>query len=144
MNNLDEIICRLNKLEFHVKLLAESLNHSENPIASLVVDFNWSEQDLDKAHDIFEIFDKKITNSEEVNWSDFENEFNQKLNISYQGLKSVVLSLFRNGQWSEVCHAYAASFGDSIPLELISIVGSKSRSTDSSKRKLLRSEFTLS
>lgn len=122
MENLDAIISRLDKLEFHVKLLAESLNFDETPIASLVVDFDWSEEDLNLAHDIFEIFDTKLSNSEEIRWRDFENEFLKKLNITYQGLKSVVLSFYRNGQWVEVCHAYASSFGNSVSVELKSIV----------------------
>ncbi|MER2531181.1 MAG: DUF1878 family protein [Candidatus Competibacter sp.] len=121
MENIEAIAARLEKLEFHVKLLAESLNHTENPIASLVVDFNWSEQDLDSAHDIFETFDKKLHESEKINWHELEKEFSEKLNITYQGLKSVVLAFNRNGQWTEVCHAYASSFGNSVPLELKSI-----------------------
>lgn len=127
MENVEAIVARLEKLEFHVKLLAESLNHTENPIASLVVDFNWSSQDLDCAHDIFEMFDNKIREKSEINWHDLEREFSRKLNISYQGLKSVVLSFNRNGQWTEVCHAYAASFGDSVSLELKSIAQGKVR-----------------
>ena len=107
MENIESIISRLEKLEFHVKLLAESVNHSENPTASLVVDFDWSSQDLNCAHDIFEIFDTKMRTEEKINWYEFEKEFQDKLNISYQGLKSVVLAFFRNGQWTEVCHAYA-------------------------------------
>lgn len=121
MENIEAIVARLEKLEFHVKLLAESLNHTENPIASLVVDFNWSEQDLDLAHDIFEMFDTKLHKSEKVNWHELEKEFTEKLNISYQGLKSIVLAFNRNGQWTEVCHAYASSFGNSVPLELKSL-----------------------
>lgn len=121
MKDIESVIARLEKLEFHVRLLAESLNHAENPTASLVVDFNWSEQDLDLAHDIFETFDIKIRESKNINWYEFEKEFQEKLNISYQGLKSVVLAFNRNGQWTEVCHAYASSFGNSVSIELKSI-----------------------
>jgi hypothetical protein len=121
MENIELIVARLEKLEFHVKLLAESLNHTENPTASLVVSFDWSSQDLNRAHDIFEAFDNKMRESEKINWHDLEKEFGDKLNISYQGLKSVVLAFYRNGQWTEVCHAYASSFGNSVPLELKAI-----------------------
>lgn len=121
MENIDAIVTRLEKLEFHVKLLAESLNHDENPVASLVVHFNWSPEDLDCAHDIFEMFDAKIRAVENINWHDLESEFKEKLNISYQGLKSVVLAFYNNGQWTEVCHAYASSFGDHVSIELKSI-----------------------
>lgn len=121
MKDIESVIARLEKLEFHVRLLAESLNHTENPTASLVVDFNWSEQDLDLAHDIFETFDIKISESKNINWYEFEKEFQEKLNISYQGLKSVVLAFNRNGQWTEVCHAYASSFGENVSIELKSL-----------------------
>lgn len=118
MEDTDLITSRLEKLEFHVKLLAESLSHTDNPTASLVIDFDWSSQDLNCAHDIFEAFDKKIRDSEEINWYEFEARFAEKLNISYQGLKSVVLAFYSNGQWTEVCHAYASSFGESVSIEL--------------------------
>ena len=127
MENIEAIGARLEKLEFHVKLLAESLNHTENPTASLVVDFNWSSQDLNCAHDIFEVFDNKIREAEQINWHDLEKEFNNKLNMTYQGLKSVVLAFYRNGQWTEVCQAYASSFGDNVSVELKSIAQGKNR-----------------
>lgn len=127
MSDIESIVARLEKLEFHIKLLAESLNHIENPTASLVVQFNWSEQDLDSAHDIFEMFDKKISESKKVNWYEFEKEFKDKLNLSYQGLKSVVLAFNRNDQWTEVCHAYASSFGVNVPIELKSIARTRAQ-----------------
>ncbi|MFG6447759.1 DUF1878 family protein [Roseateles sp. BYS180W] len=121
MEKIESIVARLEKLEFHVKILAESLNHTENPIASLVVGFDWSLHDLNCAHDIFEMFENKMRESEKINWHDLEKEFYDRLNICYQGLKSVVLAFYRNGQWTEVCHAYASSFGNSVPLELKAI-----------------------
>ena len=127
MNDIESINTRLEKLEFHVKLLSESLNHIENPTASLVIQFNWAEQDLDLAHDIFESFDMKISKSEKINWYEFEKDFKDKLGISYQGLKSVVLAFNRNGQWTDVCHSYASSFGNNVPIELKSIALSNVR-----------------
>lgn len=120
--NIESIIGRIEKLEFHVKLLAESSDYMKNPIASLVIDFNWSEQDLNCAHDIFEKFDEKIRNEQEINWKELEIEFNTKLKISYQCLKSVILAFNRNGQWIDVCYGYVSHFGESVPLELKSIV----------------------
>lgn len=127
MENIESIVTRLEKLEFHVKLLAESLNNIDNPTAYLVVSFDWSSHDLNCAHDIFEAFDYKMRKSEKINWYDLEKEFSDKLNISYQGLKSVVLAFYRNGQWTEVCHAYASSFGNSVPVELKAIAQGKLR-----------------
>lgn len=122
MENTEQILARIEKLEFHLGLIAESLNRTENPVGALVVGFNWSEKDLDSAHDIFDSFDKKLGESKTLNRTEFEAEFRKKLSISYQALKSVVLAFYRNGQWVEVCHAYALSFGDTVPIELKSIL----------------------
>jgi hypothetical protein len=109
---------RLAKLEFQVRLLAESLNPAESPIASLVIGFNWSEQELDAAHDIFEKFDGFLASEERINWHEFESDFKSRLRMSYQAVKSVVLAFYANGQWEDVCRSYALSFGDSVPIEL--------------------------
>lgn len=118
MSTSKSIEDRLAKLEFQVRLLAESLNPEESPIASLVIGFSWSEQDLDAAHDIFEKFDGLLTNEEKVNWHEFESDFNSRLGMSYQAVKSVILAFYANGQWEDVCRSYALSFGDSVPIEL--------------------------
>lgn len=118
---MSDINKKLEKLEFHVKLLAEELSPAESPIATLVIGFNWSEEELDLAHDIFERYDQQLSNEENINWHAFETEFKEKLNVSYQRLKSVILSFYRNRQWEAVCCAYAMSFGDTVPFELKTI-----------------------
>lgn len=118
----EEIIEQLKKLKFHVRLLAEAVDHASNPISALVVEFDWSESDLNKVHDIFEAYDELLSKKEEINWYGFQLEFEKKLGINYPSLKSVVLAFFRNGQWTSVCHSYAESFGENIPIELKSIV----------------------
>lgn len=118
MSTSKSIEDRLAKLEFQVRLLAESLNPEESPIASLVIGFNWSEQELDAAHDIFEKFDGLLTNEEDINWHEFESDFKSRFGMSYQAVKSVILAFYANGQWEDVCRSYALSFGDSVPIEL--------------------------
>ena len=122
MNNSKDILDRLEKLEFQVQLIAESLDFSQSPIASLVIGFNWSEADLDKAHDIFDKYDQKLVKKESISWVQFEREFEKELRIGYQSLKMVVLAFYRNAQWSGVCFEYASHFGNTVPLELKSIV----------------------
>ena len=48
---------------------------------------------------------------------EFEQDFNDELGVSYQGLKSIVRAFYRNGQWTTVCEAYVDSMGDSPPIE---------------------------
>lgn len=121
MDDIDSVFARIEKLEFHVRLLSEELNPSESPIASLVIGCDWAEADLDRAHDIFQKYDELLTEKADVNWHRFEEEFKDQLGITYQGLKSVVLAFHSNGQWTSVCHAYASSFGNSVPIELKNI-----------------------
>lgn len=118
MSTSNSIEDRLAKLEFQVRLLAESLNPEESPIASLVIGFNWSESELDAAHDIFEKFDGLLTSKEKINWHEFESDFKSRLGMSYQAVKSVVLAFYENRQWEDVCRSYALSFGGSVPIEL--------------------------
>lgn len=97
----------IEKIKFHIKLISESIDTRDHPIPSLVISKDWSEDDLDAAHDIFQKFDEKLESGADVNWVEFEGDFKKRFGMSYQGLKSVVLAFFWNGQWSGVCHAYA-------------------------------------
>jgi len=114
-----DIVKRIKKLEYHIKLLAEELNHDESPIASLVIGLDWSESELNIAHDIFEAYDRQLEAKEKnINWNDFENEFKEKLGVSYQRLKLIIIAFYKNMQWENVCYSYAASFGNTVPIEL--------------------------
>lgn len=115
---------RLEKIEFHLRLIGEVINHIDYPIASLVLGLNWSSDDLDKAHDIFEKFyiqleDNKAPKSLHMA---LEKDFKQELGVGYQTVKLIVLAFFRNQQWVEVCEAYAKSFGNSPPMEVQEII----------------------
>ena len=97
----------IEKVKYHLALLAEALNHREQPIPSLVISLDWSRDDLNLAHDIFQEYDEQIERGVEPNWNVFESVFQDKLKISYQSLKSVVLAFYRNHQWTDVCAEYA-------------------------------------
>ncbi len=90
-----------------MQLVGESLDFREHPIASLVISFNWSEENLDKAHDIFEKYDTQLENGEKPNWVAFEGDFKDQLGLGYQSVKVVVLAFYRNYQWTNVCEIYA-------------------------------------
>jgi hypothetical protein len=113
--NIEQLTVEFEKLQFHVKLLGEALDHRNRPVESLVLSLNWSEADLDKAHDIFEEYDMKP--KEDINWKEFERALCEQFGINYQTVKSIVLAFFDNHQWNEVCHGYAMSFEPTTPIE---------------------------
>ncbi|EFV81057.1 MULTISPECIES: hypothetical protein [Neisseria] len=111
------------KIKFHISMLNSYQNYSNNPIGSLVIEFDWSEEDLDKAHDIFEKYDKKILEGRlDGNLhSLMEKDFNEDLNLGYQEVKSVVLAFFRESRWVTVCVEFVKSYGYE-PVEFSEII----------------------
>jgi hypothetical protein len=97
----------IEKIKYHIELLSEALDPSDHPIASLIISNDWIRADLDAAHDIFERYDKQLEMDNSINWHNFEKAFLDRFGINYQGLKSIVLAFFRNGQWTDVCTEYA-------------------------------------
>ena len=110
------------KLQYQVSLLGQTIDHNNHPVEALVISMDWGKDDLNKAHDIFERWDKRLEKGEGMNSSEFEHEFSDNLGVSYQGLKSIVLAFYRNGQWTNVCEAYVDSFGKTPALEYHSIM----------------------
>ena len=100
------------KIKFHISMLNTYQNYANNPIGSLVIEFDWSEEDLDKAHDIFEKYDKKISEGE-LNgdlYALMERDFKTDLGLGYQEVKSVVLAFFRESRWVTVCVEFVKSY----------------------------------
>ena len=95
------------KIKYHIRLLAETIDHKMYPIPSLVLALDWSESDLDRAHDVFDKYDQALNGWAVVSWTAFELELRQALNVGYQTVKSIILAFYRNGQWQEVCVNYA-------------------------------------
>jgi hypothetical protein len=103
---MEDLQLQINKLNYQMSLVAESLDSREHPIATLVIAMDWDESDLDKAHDIFEKFEGILDSGKDPSWNEFEFEF-KELGIGYQKLKMVVLAFHRNFQWTHVCEVYA-------------------------------------
>ncbi len=100
----------LDKIKYHIKMIGETINSLDHPIASLVISMDWDGDDLNKAHDIFEAYDNKINNEEEdINWTGLELDLRSEFDIGYQTVKSIILAFYRNYQWIEVCAQYALS-----------------------------------
>jgi len=120
---LQQLKDQLEKMQFHIQLIGETIDYEKYPIPGLVINFNWSPDELDSAYDIFEEFEKKIKHGEtSLLHFEMENEFKDRLGISYQGLKCIVSSFYKNSQFVDVCIAYAKSFGDLVPIEIKYIV----------------------
>jgi len=106
----DSIQKQLDKLKYQLHLLGEAVDHREYPIPSLVLSLDWDDEDLNKAHDIFEQYDNKMEDGKEVNWRAFEMELRETFGIGYQTVKTIILAFFDNGQWQNVCIAYAKAY----------------------------------
>ncbi len=106
---MNDITKEIKKIKFHLRLLSETIDSRNYPIPSLVVEMDWDGDDLNRAHDIFEKYDKKLEAGETVNWTDLEIDLKREFDINYQIVKSIVLAFYRNHQWTEVCKYYAKS-----------------------------------
>ena len=106
----DQIQKQIDKLKYQLRLLGEAIDHREYPVPALVLALDWDDEDLNKAHDIFEKYDNKMEAGEEINWRSFEMELRDAFDIGYQTVKTIILAFFDNGQWQDVCTAYAKAF----------------------------------
>ena len=112
-----EIIQAIEKLRYHVGLLGEAIDYDKHPVEALILGNNWGPKDINQAHDIFEGWDNRLENGDEMDRNTFEHEFSDKLGVTYQGLKSIILAFYKNDQWTNVCEAYVDSFGGSPAVE---------------------------
>lgn len=100
----------IKKLKYHVSLLGNCIDYEQNPIASLVIEMDWSEADLSAAYDIFEKYSNILDAGKSFCTGDLEKDLRQKFNIGYQKVKYIVLAFYRNHQWVRVCSLYAHDF----------------------------------
>lgn len=112
-----DIIRELRKLKYHIKILSQTIDSERFPVEALVLEMDWDEKQLDRAHDIFEEYNSKIEAKEQIAWPNFEMALKNEFNIGYQTVKSIVLAFYENDQWVEVCRGYAMSFEPNTPIE---------------------------
>jgi hypothetical protein len=115
--NLEDLAKDVHKIRYQIEILSECVDYERYPVQSLILMMNWDESQINKAHDIFEEYDKLLRENNKVNWSDFESKLRNEFTINYQTVKSIILAFYRNHQWTEVCHGYAMSFEPSTPVE---------------------------
>lgn len=88
---------QIEKLHYHIRLLAETIDYREHPIPALVIQMDWNDNDLNRAHDIFEEYDVKLEAGEDVNWKEFKMKLRDEFSIGYQTVKSIVIAFHANG-----------------------------------------------
>ena len=113
----EEIEKILEKMKFQIATIGQAIDFDRHPVESLIISMDWGREELNLAHDVFEKWDAKIETGERISSSAFEADFSKSLGLSYQGLKPVVLSFYKNGQWTNVCEAYVDSFDGKAPIE---------------------------
>ncbi len=111
----ENLKAEIDKLKFHVSLLGEGL-YREKPTASLVIQMDWSEDDLNDAHDIFEEAFNLLDQGKEPVFEHFEKKLKDRFKINYQGIKPIVLAFYENDQWIDVCEWYVMAH-TSVPSE---------------------------
>lgn len=115
--DLKELENKFNLLQYHVQLLSNCIDSDEHPVESLILNMNWNEKQIDKAHDIFQKYDQLIDSKSEIVWSEFEHELRDEFEIGYQTVKQIVIAFYKNHQWTDVCYQYAMSFEPTTPIE---------------------------
>lgn len=119
--SVEDFAENIKKLQYQVRILSQCVDYERYPVEFLILEMNWDDGQLNKAHDIFEKYDEKLHKKEDINWREFEMELRDEFSIGYQTVKSIILAFYRNHQWMEVCHGYAMSFEPNTPVEFHSI-----------------------
>ncbi|MFW1765928.1 hypothetical protein ACG9X2_10760 [Acinetobacter bereziniae] len=102
-----QLVKEIEKIKFQISQIGLALDREKYPIPSLIVSMDWNEKDLEDVHNIFEKYDDLIESNSNPNWSTFESDLNKRFGVTYQGIKPIIKAFYRNGQWIDVCTAYA-------------------------------------
>ena len=83
--------------------------HSDS-IASLVIEMDWSEDDLKKVRDIFHKYSEKLRQGKQyVNWSAFRHDICDALGMIYDDrpIKDIIVAFWMHREWKFFCAEYA-------------------------------------
>ena len=117
----EETAAALVKLQYQMSVIADTIDYDDHPVELLILSMNWDRSDLNRAHDIFEKWDKVLQAGGSVDQHEFEHDFDRELGISYQGVKSVVRAFYKNDQWTDVIEAFVDGMGPHPSVEYLSI-----------------------
>jgi hypothetical protein len=99
-SQIDVLKQKIDKLQYHVRLLMEDSQINSGSYARIAIGLDWSERTITEMLDVFDECDQaRDTSSLEPKL--------RRLGASYQYVKSIVLTVWKNGQYSWVCQDYA-------------------------------------
>ncbi len=102
-----DIQLEIEKMKFHISELIGAVDYKSYPITHLVISFNLSEADLDNLHNLFDKYDKILSENPKQDISSIKSEFESMFNLGYQDFKHVILAFYRDEKWINVCQCYA-------------------------------------
>lgn len=117
----DDLNEEIKKLKYHISILAQTVDYQSYPVESLILSMDWTQDELNDAHDIFDKWDKVLRSGGKITPSEFEWDFKEKFNLSYQSVKSVVNAFYKNDQWTNVCEAFVDGMGPHPSVEYLGI-----------------------
>ena len=106
MNELDKIKYHIRLINDRMRLIDAEIDldfHSDS-IASLVIEMDWSEDDLNRAHDIFERYrDAQFRH----HGRELESALRREFGIDAGPAKLIIVAFWRGDTWVDVCTRYA-------------------------------------
>ena len=112
-------MAELEKIKYHIRLINSRLGliddkielyFNSDPIASLVIEKDWSEDDLKKVNDIFHKYGEELQQSKkDVDWVAFQHEICNTLGMVYDDrpIKDIIVAFWESKTWINVCTEYA-------------------------------------
>jgi hypothetical protein len=113
------LMTRIERLEFQVRQLGISLDPIRHPLPQLIIEMGWGSPEFDILTSIFDSTLDKLRAEEAVDWIEFRSKLDEELGVGPPHLKAVITTLFRNGQWTEVCRRYVSEYPHSGLEELL-------------------------
>ena len=104
------------RLNFQFGLVVSNLDIDEHGTAIFFNENDWGEEEWDAIADVFDRYSNQLVNAETFTYSDIEKDLSDAVGLSYQGVKTLVSTYYREGRWTEVCYQYAKSLGDNPPI----------------------------
>ena len=98
---------QINRLRFQLKELAGSVSIEENSMAIFFIEQNWGDEEFDAIADVFDRYDADLLDA---------------VGLSYQGVKALASTLYRNDRWQLVCYHYAKALAPNPPIEVQYII----------------------
>jgi len=102
-----EIMEELEKAKYHIKQLVNSIERKpDNAIQCMIVEMGFSEADVGKMYDILDKYDRALESGGNIDG--LEMELRSELDIGYQEVKTIIISMFENHRFVPLCREYAS------------------------------------